>query len=124
MSITIDKLKNENKVVEEACVKKDEELLQIQFENDQKLSNLHQFSDKLQAENDSLRDVLSNLNHEISELKARESKLNKVHKPIEKEIHNLDRNLDNMRDTIRNLKTEKVELKSGKAKAEANLRRK
>ena len=69
MSITIDKLQNENIVLEEACVNKDEEPLHIQLEKDQNLTNLLRFSDKLHAEYDSLKDVLSNINHEISELK-------------------------------------------------------
>ena len=40
VSITIDKLQNENIVLEEACVNKDEEPLHIQLEKDQNLTNL------------------------------------------------------------------------------------
>ena len=59
----MDKLEYEKGILEEACVIKDEELLNLQHLSDQKLMNLHRFSDKLEAENDSLKKALLNLNN-------------------------------------------------------------
>ena len=123
MKLTVQELQSEKGMLEEACVIKDEELQTLQHISDQKLLNLHRFSEKLEAENNSLKNDLSNLNHQINDLKAGASKSNKLLKSSEKEIHNLSRNIDNMQDSIMNLKTDKVKLRDGKAKAEAELKK-
>ena len=69
MKLTVQKLQSEKGMLEEACVIKDEELQTLQHISDQKLLNLHRFSEKLEAENKSLKNDLSNLNHQINDLK-------------------------------------------------------
>ena len=119
----VEKLQDEKIVLEEMCVLKEEEILNLQHESDQKLQNLHNFTDKLEAENEKLKDMVANCNVEISEFKVRASKSSKAHKSNEKEIYNLNRNVVNMQETIKNLKAEKVLIKNEKNKVEADLKR-
>ena len=73
MKLKVKILQNEKGILEEACVIKDEVLINLQQLSDQKLLNLHIFSDKLETENDNLKKAISNLNSEISDLKGRAS---------------------------------------------------
>ena len=123
MKLTVQKLQTEKGMLEEACVIKDEELQTLHHMSEQKLSNLHRFSEKLEAENNSLNKDLSNLKHQISDFKAGESKSMKLLQSRDKEILNLSRKLDNLQDTMKNLKAEKVKPKDEKAKAEAHLKK-
>ena len=71
----------------------------------------------------SLKDIkkshLQKINHANSTIKA----LEKNEKVLEKEIHNLKRNLERSRDSLKNLISDNSSLKIGKAKLETEKRR-
>ena len=53
--------------LEEMCTLKDEEVLISQIKSDERLANLHNFTDGLSKENENLKMVVANLNQEIGE---------------------------------------------------------
>ena len=92
-------LEEEKGELEELCALKEEEALVGERDLKNRLSNLHEFADKLSVEKEINKKEISKLKEEPEETKIKRSKSNKLVKTNEQEIHNLSKNLENCHDT-------------------------